>query len=78
MNTVVTLDQLTAVAPDLLHVEVGAEPFYNERLRTVMSHNIVRFGDNVLSTEERPHPDHPEASRVFAEWLADRIINAAA
>ncbi len=78
MNTIVTLDQLTTVAPDLLHVEVAIEPFYNERLRTVMSHNIVRFGDNVLSTEERPHPDHPEASRVFAEWLADRIINAAA
>jgi HrpA-like RNA helicase len=78
MNTVVTIDQLTTVAPDLLHVEVGAEPFYNERLRTVMSLNIVRFGDNILSTEERAHPDHPEAERVFAEWLADRILNAAA
>jgi HrpA-like RNA helicase len=78
MNTLVTLDQLTTVAPDLLQVEVGAEPYYNERHRMVMSHNIMRFGDSVLSTEERQHPDHPEASRIFAEWLADRILNAAA
>jgi hypothetical protein len=78
MNTLVTLDQLTTVAPDLLQVEVGAEPYYNERQRTVMSHSIVRFGDNVLSTEERPHPDHPEAASVFASWLTDRILNAAA
>lgn len=78
LNTVVTLDQLTAVAPALLSVGEGEDPFYDENHRCVMSHATVAFDGRVISSDVRPDPDHPDAARVFAEWLADRVLRAAA
>jgi HrpA-like RNA helicase len=78
LNTVVTLDQLTAVAPALFSVIEGDSPFYDEDNRCVMSYAAVSFDGRVVSKDLRQDPDHPEAARVFAEWLADRVLRAAA
>jgi HrpA-like RNA helicase len=61
---------LCEVAPHLARTEMGVDPKFDSGRDTVVSTTRTLFRDRVVKEETVPDPEHPEAARIFAEWLA--------
>lgn len=65
---------LPEVAPGLVRKETGIDPVYDEAKDTCVSTTRVFFGKKQMGEDQRiESPDHTEASRMFAKWLAAQI-----
>ena len=76
VNMVTKVDPmwLAEVAPHLANVEKGVNPRYDSDKDVVVSSERVTFNGRVISETVNDDPNHPQASKALAEWLADRLI----
>ena len=65
---------LLKVAPGLTREERGFSPRFDAENDGVVSTTRVFFNDEEVGIYEQADPDHPEASRLFAVWLATEIL----
>jgi HrpA-like RNA helicase len=65
---------LAEVAPQLVRQEVGLNPTYDPQKDSVVSTTRTFFGGQMVKEGPAETPDHPEASRVFAVWIANQMV----
>jgi HrpA-like RNA helicase len=66
--SVVRMEWLLEIAPQLFTLEEGLDPRYSSE-EGLTSSTVVRFRDVVIECTYRPDPNHPLATRVFGDWL---------
>ncbi len=64
---------LADIAPQLVKIEEGADPYFDPTLDSVVSTRRVHFNGTQIREESVPVPNHPEATSVFASWLAGQM-----
>ncbi len=74
MATKVDPKWLMEVAPQLVRQETGVNPRYDEANDCVVSDTQTYFQNQVMESYTVLSPEHPEASRVFATWLANQMM----
>lgn len=67
MATVVSIEILEEVAPQLLTRVTGLNPQYEFWHSAVVSTTEIRLGHHVIKMEVLPDPNHPEAARLKSE-----------
>jgi len=67
MATVVSVETLEEVAPQLLKRVTGLNPRYESWQSEVVSTTEIRLGHHVIKMEVLPDPNHPEAVRLKSE-----------
>lgn len=64
---------LAEVAPQLVRQESGFNPTFDSQKDSVVSTTRTFFGGQMVKEGLVETPNHPEASRVFATWIADQM-----
>lgn len=76
MASRVQTDWLAEVAPQLVTVETGIDPYYDLGTDVVMSTSRTSFNGHVVSEEVKADGDHPKAADLFAAWVASEVLAA--
>lgn len=76
MASRVQTDWLAEIAPQLVTVETGIDPYYDPEADVVMSTSRTSFNGHVVSEEVEADGDHPEAAELFAAWVASQVLAA--
>lgn len=66
---------LMEVAPQLVKVEEGIDPYYDFRSDSVSSVSKTTFNGAVIREERVGSPNHPKASEVFVGWMATEMMS---
>ena len=72
-NTAVDPTWLAEVAPQLVKIEEGLKPYYDDDSDTCKSTTRTHFNGQQVKEEEVATPEHEEAADMFAGWLASRM-----
>jgi HrpA-like RNA helicase len=64
---------LAEIAPQLVKIEEGLNPNFDQRQDSVVSTRQVFFNGSKIKEEIVPTPTHAEASTVFCSWLAGQM-----
>lgn len=73
MVSVVETEWLAEVAPQLLSIKEGIDPFYDPEEDLCVSTKRTFFNEQLIKEEEVATPKHERACKVFASWLDDKI-----
>jgi ATP-dependent helicase HrpA len=73
MATKVDPSWLVEIAPQLVKLEQGLEPKYEELQDVCTSLCRTHFNGQKVAEVREATPNHPEAARVFAEWVAGQM-----
>lgn len=65
---------LAEIAPQLVKVEKGFNPFYNSDADVCFSTDRIHFKDHLIREEKVATPSHEQAPKVLAEWLASQMV----
>jgi HrpA-like RNA helicase len=76
LASMVELAWLVEVAPQLVTVETGIDPFYDASADLVFSTSRTSFKDHVLGEQVVADGEHPEAANLFAAWLVEQTLVA--
>lgn len=74
MATTVEPMWLAEVAPQLVRVERGIDPFFDEEKDSCVSTQKTFFQDQMIEEKREKTPEHPQAGKVFANWLARQMV----
>lgn len=66
---------LTQLAPQLVQVEEGIDPFFNEEQDTCYSTTKFYFNGQMVKEEQVATPDHEQAAEVFVRWLSGKLTD---
>lgn len=66
---------LTQLAPQLVQVEEGINPFFNEEKDTCFSTTKIYFNGQMVKEEQVATPDHEQAAEVFVRWLSGKLTD---
>ncbi len=73
----ITLEQLAEwlpeVAPQLIMVKEGIDPYFDPEKDSCVSTARVCFNGHQLKEEKKETPEHEQAGSVFASWLASQM-----
>lgn len=64
---------LVEIAPHLVRLEQGLNPSYDSQVDCCLSTCKTVFNGQAVNEIREATPEHPEASRLFAEWLAGQM-----
>ncbi len=73
MATKVDPSWLIKIAPQLVRLEHGSSPVYDSQTDVCTSLCQTYFNSQKVGEVREATPDHPDAARVFAEWIAGQI-----
>ncbi len=65
---------LVEIAPQLVKIESGIDPSYDPASDCCMSTSRTLFNNQKVGEMREATPEHPEAARLFAEWLAGQMV----
>lgn len=65
---------LAEVAPQLVQIEEGINPFFNEEQDSCFSTSKTKFNGQLVKEEKVATPEHEKASEVFVDWLAQKMM----
>lgn len=68
--TKVKPEWLAEVAPQLVQIEKGLDPCYDENRDVCISTAKTRFNGQEVGEEQAETPNHPEANKLLVSWLA--------
>lgn len=74
MVTVVEPSWLIEIAPHLVEQKRGQRPEYDSGRDVVISVTQTLFNGQVVKEEYGEDRDHPEATAVFADWIAQQVL----
>ncbi len=74
MATKVDPKTMAEIAPHLFERKTGQNPRYDADTDCVVSTTQTCFKSVVVATEEVPDQNHPTAARLFASWLAAKML----
>lgn len=74
MATKVDPTILAEAAPQLVKNETGISPAYDPEQDVVTSVTRTHFNGQQIKEERVSDPNHTDASRIFAEWLAGQML----
>ena len=74
MATKVDPAWLVEIAPQLVKLEPGLNPSYDSDADCCQSTCRTIFNGQVVAEVREATPEHPEAARLFAEWLAGQMV----
>jgi HrpA-like RNA helicase len=75
MATKVRPEWLAEIAPQLVERQEGINPYYNWERDSVVSTTQVYFNGQLMREEQVLDPYHPEAPRLFSQWLASKMLS---
>lgn len=73
-GTAVKLEDLVEVAPHLFEVTRGENPGFSLEQDVVLADEVIRFNGQEVERTRGPVPQHPDATRLFAERLAFELV----
>ncbi|MFA5131507.1 MAG: helicase-related protein [Patescibacteria group bacterium] len=73
MATNVDTSWLVEVAPQLAKVEEGVSPKFDSEKDVCVSTRQTFFNDMLVKEEVLETPDHPEAAKIFGNWLVNKL-----
>lgn len=74
MVTKVDIEMLLEIAPHLFRVEQHLNPFYSPDHDCVLSTLVAHFRDRPIHEEVVEDRAHPDAAKLFAEWVASEML----
>ena len=74
MATVVKPAWFVEIAPQLVKVVSGINPYYDPQSDVCMSTSQTVFNGQKIAEVNEATPDHPDAPRLFAQWLAGKML----
>lgn len=74
MATTVKPEWLAEIAPQLVQMKTGLNPYYLSDIDSVMSTTEIYFQDRLISSSAVEDHAHPDAAKLFAEWVAAEML----
>ena len=73
MLTKVDPSWLVDVAPQLVQIEEGLNPYFDSDKDSCLSTTRTHFNGQLVKEEKVGTPEHERASEVFVDWLASQM-----